>query len=105
MVGDDVAAELARLQATVAPDPRASRRRWLSASWCGVRLLRLVRPGADGVGVGRAGAPGDVPDGTAVAVKVLHDGVEHRVLRIRAMEAIAAYLENEDLGSRSCDPS
>ena len=36
-------------------------------------------------------------DGTAVAVKVLHDGVEYRVLEdLELMEGIAAYLEHED---------
>ena len=107
VVGDDVAEELAKLQATVAPDPpgrRASAGR-TRAGRRGVRPLRLVRSGADGVGVGRAGAPGDIARRDNVAVKVLHDGVEHRVLAdLELMEAIAAYLENEDPGSRSCDP-
>ena len=46
-----------------------------------------------------------LPDGTAVAVKVLHDGVEHRVLvDLELMEAIAAISKTRTPGSRSCDP-
>ena len=47
-----------------------------------------------------------LPDGTAVAVKVLHDGVEHRVLAdLELMEAIAAYLENQDAGIAQLRPT
>ena len=62
VVGDDVAEELEKLQANGragssgcragAGRTRAGRR--------GVRPLRLVRSGADGGGIGRAGAPGDI---------------------------------------------
>ena len=61
VVGDDVAAELTKLQATVAAGSagcRAGAGR-TRAGRRGVGPLRLVRSGADGVGVGRAGSPGD----------------------------------------------
>ena len=45
-------------------------------------------------------------DGAAVAVKVLHDGVEHRVLEdLELMEAIAAFLEHEDPGFAQLRPT
>ena len=62
VVGDDVAEELGKLQATVARHPpgiaQALVERELGAAV--VRPLRLVRPRADGVGIGCAGAPGDI---------------------------------------------
>ena len=99
VVGDDVAEELARLQATVAPDPpgvaQALVERELGAPVSDCFGSFDSEPMASGsvAQVHRA----TLPDGTAVAVKVLHDGVEHRVLAdLELMEAIAAYLENED---------
>ena len=50
--------------------------------------------------------PHNLPDGTGVAVKVLHDGVEHRVLAdLELMEAIAAYLESQDPGIAQLRPT
>ena len=61
VVGDDVAAELAKLQATVAPDPPGVAQALVERELGGAvsDLYRRVRPGADGVRVGRAGSPGD----------------------------------------------
>jgi ubiquinone biosynthesis protein len=63
VVGDDVAAELTKLQAMVAADPPGVALALVErgAGWCGVRALWLVRAGADGVGVGRAGSLGNTP--------------------------------------------
>ena len=108
VVGDDVAEELAKLQATVAPDPAG-----VAASAGRTRAGGAVsdffgsfdpEPMASGsvAQVHRA----TLPDGPAVAVKVLHDGVEHRVLAdLELMEAIAAYLESEDPGFAELRPT
>jgi ubiquinone biosynthesis protein len=108
VVGDDVAEELAKLQATVAPDPpgvaQALVERELGAAVSDFFGSFDPEPMASGsvAQVHRAA----MPDGTAVAVKVLHDGVEHRVLAdLELMEAIAAYLENEDPGIAQLRPT
>ena len=108
VVGDDVAEELAKLQATVAPDPpgvaQALVERELGAAVSDLFGSFDPEPMASGsvAQVHRA----TLPDGTAVAVKVLHDGVEHRVLEdLELMEAIAAYLENEDPGIAQLRPT
>ena len=108
VVGDDVAEELAKLQATVAPDPpgvaQALVERELGAAVSDLFGSFDPEPMASGsvAQVHRA----TLPDGTAVAVKVLHDGVEHRVLAdLELMEAIAAYLENEDPGIAQLRPT
>ena len=108
VVGDDVAEELAKLQATVAPDPpgvaQALVERELGAAVSDCFGSFDPEPMASGsvAQVHRA----TLPDGTAVAVKVLHDGVEHRVLAdLELMEAIAAYLENQDPGIAQLRPT
>ncbi len=108
VVGDDVAEELGKLQATVAPDPpgiaQALVERELGAAVSDLFGSFDPEPMASGsvAQVHRA----TLPDGTAVAVKVLHDGVEHRVLAdLELMEAIAAYLENEDPGIAQLRPT
>ena len=108
VVGDDVAEELAKLQATVAPDPpgvaQALVERELGAAVSDFFGSFDPEPMASGsvAQVHRA----TLPDGTAVAVKVLHDGVEHRVLAdLELMEAIAAYLESEDPGIAQLRPT
>ena len=108
VVGDDVAEELAKLQATVAPDPpgvaQALVERELGAAVSDRFGSFDPEPMASGsvAQVHRA----TLPDGTAVAVKVLHDGVEHRVLAdLELMEAIAAYLENQDPGIAQLRPT
>ena len=108
VVGDDVAEELTKLQATVAPDPpgvaQALVERELGAAVSDLFGSFDPEPMASGsvAQVHRA----TLPDGTAVAVKVLHDGVEHRVLAdLELMEAIAAYLENEDPGIAQLRPT
>jgi ubiquinone biosynthesis protein len=99
VVGSDVAEELTKLQAAVAPDPpgvaQKLAERELGAPVSAVFGSFDPEPMASGsvAQVHRA----TLPDGTAVAVKVLHDGVEHRVLAdLELIEAIAAYLEDED---------
>jgi ubiquinone biosynthesis protein len=99
VVGDDVAAELAQLQATVPPDERgvaqALVERELGGSVSDLFDVFEPEPLASGsvAQVHRA----TLHDGTAVVVKVLHDGVEHRVLEdLELMETIASYLERED---------
>jgi ubiquinone biosynthesis protein len=108
VVGEDVAEELATLQATVAPDPpgvaQALVERELGAAVSDFFGSFDPEPMASGsvAQVHRA----TLPDRTAVAVKVLHDGVEHRVLAdLELMEAIAAYLENEDPGIAQLRPT
>ena len=108
VVGDDVAEELANLQAMVGPDPagvaQALVERELGAAVSDFFGSFDPEPMASGsvAQVHRA----SLPDGTAVAVKVLHDGVEHRVLEdLELMEAIAAYLENEDPGLAQLRPT
>jgi ubiquinone biosynthesis protein len=99
VVGDDVAEELAKLQAAVAPDPpgvaQALIERELGAAVSNFFSSFDPEPMASGsvAQVHRA----TLPDGTVVVVKVLHDGVEHRVLAdLELMETIAAYVESED---------
>jgi len=108
VVGDDAAEELVKLQAAVAPDPpgvaQALVERELGAAVSDFFGSFDPEPMASGsvAQVHRA----TFPDGTAVAVKVLHDGVEHRVLAdLELMEAIAAYLENEDPGIAQLRPT
>ncbi len=108
VVGDDVAAELTKLQATVAADPP------------GVALALVERELGDAVSELYGSfepepmASGSVAqvhratlhDGTAVGVKVLHDGVERRVLEdLELMEAIATYLEHQDPGLALLQPT
>jgi hypothetical protein len=108
VVGDDVAEELGKLQGTVAPDPpgiaQALVERELGAAVSDRFGSFDPEPMAAGsvAQVHRA----TLPDGTVVAVKVLHDGVEHRVLAdLELMEAIAAYLENQDPGIAQLRPT
>jgi ubiquinone biosynthesis protein len=108
VVGDDVAQELTKLQSTVAPDPQgvaqALVERELGATAAEVFGSFDPEPMASGsvAQVHRA----TLHDGTSVAVKVLHDGIEPRVLAdLELMEAIAAYLENEDPGIAQLRPT
>ena len=108
VVGDDVAEELVKLQATVAPDPPGVAlglvERELGAAVSDFFGTFDAEPMASGsvAQVHRA----TLPDGTAVAVKVLHDGVERRVLAdLELLEAIAVYLENQDAGIAELRPT
>ena len=108
VVGDDVAAELTKLQATVAADPpgvaQALVERELGDAVSDLYGSFDPEPMASGsvAQVHRA----TLHDGTAVVVKVLHDGVEHRVLEdLELMEAIATYLEHEDPGLAQLRPT
>jgi ubiquinone biosynthesis protein len=108
VVGEDVAAELVKLQSTVAPDPPGVAQtlveRELGAPVAEVFGSFDAEPMASGsvAQVHRA----TLHDGTAVAVKVLHDGVERRVLAdLDLMQVIAAYLEDEDPGIAQLRPT
>jgi ubiquinone biosynthesis protein len=99
VVGDDVAAELTQLQATVPPDPpgvaQALVERELGAPVENLFQSFDAEPMASGsvAQVHRA----TLHDGSDVVVKVLHDGVERRVLEdLELMEALASYLEQQD---------
>ena len=99
VVGEDMATELSRLQATVAPDPPG-----VGQSTVEAQLAKSVSelfgsfdpsPFASGsvAQVHRA----TLVDGTAVAVKVLHDGADVKVREdIELLKAIATYVEEED---------
>jgi ubiquinone biosynthesis protein len=99
VVGSDVAEELAKLQATV-PADRPGLAQALVERELGGTVPELYasfesEPFASG-SVAQVHR-GTLADGTAVAVKVLHDGVERRVLEdLELMQGIAAYLEDED---------
>jgi ubiquinone biosynthesis protein len=108
VVGEDVAEELKKLRATVAPDPpgvaQALVERELGGAVADLFGSFDPEPMASGsvAQVHRA----TLHDGTPVVVKVLHDGVERRVLAdLELMEAIAAYLENEDPGIAQLRPT
>jgi ubiquinone biosynthesis protein len=99
LVGEDVANELSKLQATVPADPPGIAQRNAEA--------QLGRPVSELFGSFEAEpfASGSVAqvhhatlvDGTAVAVKILHDGADVKVHEdLELMQAVAAYLENED---------
>ena len=99
VVGDDIAQELTKLQATVPADPpglaQALLERELGAPAAELYGSFEAEPFASGsvAQVHRA----TLTDGTAVAVKVLHDGVERRVVEdLELMQAVATYLEGAD---------
>jgi ubiquinone biosynthesis protein len=108
VVGDDVAVELTKLQATVPADPPgvalALVERELGGAVSELYGSFEPEPMASGsvAQVHRATLHG----GTPVGVKVLHDGVEHRVLEdLELMEGIATYLEHEDPGLAQLQPT
>ncbi|MGD0881457.1 MAG: AarF/UbiB family protein [Acidimicrobiales bacterium] len=99
VVGGDVAEELTKLQARVPADPpgvaKAMVERELGAPVSELFASFEPEPMASGsvAQVHRA----TLHDGGVVAVKVLHDGAEHRVLQdLDLIAAVAAYLESED---------
>ena len=101
VVGDDVAGELAKLQAAVPPDPSGVAQLLVERELGGAvsDLYRAFDPDPMASGSVAQVHRATLHDGTAVVVKVLHDGVEHRVLEdLELMEGIAAYLEHEDPG-------
>ena len=99
VVGDDVAAELVKLQAAVAPDPPGVAQRLVERELGGSvsDLYRAFDPDPMASGSVAQVHKATLHDGTAVVVKVLHDGVEYRVLEdLELMEGIAAHLEHDD---------
>ncbi|MGA2835223.1 MAG: AarF/UbiB family protein [Acidimicrobiales bacterium] len=99
VVGSEVAAELTKLQATVPADPpgvaQAMVERELGAPVSELFASFEPEPMASGsvAQVHRA----TLHDGAVVAVKVLHDGAEHRVHQdLELITAVATYLESED---------
>jgi ubiquinone biosynthesis protein len=99
IVGADMAGELAQLQGAVAADPPGVAKRTVEAE-LGKDVSELYQsfepePFASGsvAQVHRA----TLEDGTAVAVKVLHDGTAERVREdLEMMSALAEYLEAKD---------
>ena len=99
VVGDEIANELSKLQATVPPDP-PGRAPATVEEQLGRAVSELFRsfdaePFASGslAQVHRA----ELADGTPVAVKVLHTGADTKVPEdLELFQAIAAYLEEED---------
>ena len=99
LVGEDTASELTKLQATVPADPPGVAQRNAEAQ-LGKPVGELYgsfdpEPFASGsvAQVHRA----TLVDGTAVAVKVLHDGADVKVEEdLELMHALASYLEEED---------
>ena len=99
VVGEEIADELAKLQAMVPADPPGVAQRNAEAQ-LGAPVSQLygsfeAEPFASGsvAQVHRA----TLKDGTAVAVKVLHDGADTKVREdIELMQAVAAHLESSD---------
>ena len=99
VVGDDIANELSKLQATVPPDPPGLGQATVEEQ-LGRPVSELFRsfdaePFASGslAQVHRA----ELADGTPVAVKVLHAGADTKVPEdLELFRAIAAYLEEQD---------
>jgi ubiquinone biosynthesis protein len=108
VVGDDVAGELAKLQAAVPPDPTGVAQLLVERELGGSvsELYRAFDPDPMASGSVAQVHRATLHDGTAVAVKVLHDGVEHRVSEdLELMEGIASYLEREDPGLAQLRPT
>jgi ubiquinone biosynthesis protein len=108
VVGDDVAGELAKLQAAVPPDPTGVAQLLVERELGGSvsDLYRSFDPDPMASGSVAQVHRATLHDGTAVVVKVLHDGVEHRVLEdLELMEGIATYLEHEDPGLAQLRPT
>jgi ubiquinone biosynthesis protein len=99
LVGEDTAEELSKLQATVPPDPPGVGQATVEAQ-LGKPVSELfgsfdAEPFASGsvAQVHRA----TLPEGTPLAVKVLHAGADTKVREdIELMRAIAEYVEEED---------
>ena len=108
VVGEDVAGELAKLQAAVPPDPTGVAQLLVERELDGSvsDLYRAFDPDPMASGSVAQVHRATLHDGTAVVVKVLHDGVEHRVLEdLELMEGIAGYLEHEDPGLAQLRPT
>jgi ubiquinone biosynthesis protein len=99
VVGGDVAAELAKLQATVPADPAGVAQALVESELGGpvAELFGSFEPEPFASGSVAQVHRATTADGTAVAVKVLHQAVERKVLDdLELMQGVAAYLEDED---------
>jgi ubiquinone biosynthesis protein len=99
VVGAEVASELEKLQGSVPPDPPAVARRILIDELGAPPEESFATFEAEALGSGSVAQvhAATLHDGTAVVVKVLHDGVEHRVGEdLELMRALAQYLERHD---------
>jgi ubiquinone biosynthesis protein len=99
VVGEDVADELSKLQATVPADPPGVAQRNAERELGGPVSELFGSFDADPFASGSVAQVhrATLVDGTAVAVKVLHDGADVKVHEdIELMQAVAAYLEQED---------
>jgi ubiquinone biosynthesis protein len=108
VVGDDVAEELTKLQAKVAPDSPGVAQTRVERELGGPvsDLYNRFDPEPMASGSVAQVHRATLRDGTAVVVKVLHDGVEHRVLEdLELMEGIATLLEREDPGLAQLRPT
>jgi ubiquinone biosynthesis protein len=99
VVGEDVAAELAKLQATVPPDPPGVSQATVEGELGGPvgELYGSFEPEPFASGSVAQVHRATLADGTPVAVKVLHDGADVTVGEdLELMRAVAAYLEEAD---------
>jgi ubiquinone biosynthesis protein len=108
LVGPDVSAELAQLQADVPPDPPGSAEqtiktdlgRDVSEAFSSFEAAPMAS--ASVAQAHRAA----LPDGTAVVVKVIHSGARARVLDdLELMRALAGYVESHDETLAAYSPS
>jgi ubiquinone biosynthesis protein len=99
VVGEEIATELGNLQAAVPADPPGVAQRTVEAQLGGAvgTLFGGFEPEPFASGSVAQVHRATLIDGTAVAVKVLHDGAEVKVRDdVELMKAIADYLEAED---------
>jgi ubiquinone biosynthesis protein len=99
VVGAEVAEELTKLQATVPADPPGVAQALVESELGGTvgELFASFEPEPFASGSVAQVHRGTTRDGVAVAVKVLHQGVEREVLEdLDLMQGLAAYLEEHD---------
>ncbi|HVP02108.1 MAG TPA: AarF/UbiB family protein [Solirubrobacteraceae bacterium] len=99
LVGADVAAELEKLRADVPPDPPGIAKRLVESELGGSvdALYGSFESEAFASGSVAQVHRATLKDGTAVAVKVMHDGADRKIRSdLELMEALARYLEEQD---------